>query len=120
MSRGFYTVPKAYNEPIKDYAPGSKERIELKKMIAEMRSKVADIPMFIGGQEIRTDDKREIHPPHDKKHLLGYYYYGNAEHVNQAIDAALESPSEMAGNAVGNAGFYISESRRPCVGTLPR
>ena len=115
MSRGFYTVPKAYNEPIKDYAPGSKEKIELKKMIAEMRSKVADIPMFIGGQEIRTDDKREIHPPHDKKHLLGYYYYGNAEHVNQAINAALkarakwqEMPWEMRASIFLKAADLVS------------
>ena len=91
MSRGIFTVPKAYNEAIKDYMPGSPERLELKQTIEDLRSKVIDIPMFIGGKEIRTDDKREIHPPHDKNHLLGYYHYGTEDHVRQAINAALEA-----------------------------
>jgi 1-pyrroline-5-carboxylate dehydrogenase len=91
MSRGIFTVPKAYNETVKEYRKGSKERVELKKMIAEMRSKVADIPMIIGGEEIKTEDKREIHPPHDRQHLLGHYYYGGSEHVNHAIEAALRA-----------------------------
>jgi 1-pyrroline-5-carboxylate dehydrogenase len=91
MSRGLYHVPKAFNEPVKDYAPGSPERKELKAMLRKMRSEVADIPMYIGGQEVRTEDKREIHPPHDHQHLLGYYYYGTADHVHAAINAALEA-----------------------------
>ena len=91
MLRGIYSVPKAYNEPIKSYAPGSPEKQEVKEELAKMRSRVVDIPMFIGGKEIRTDDKREMHPPHDHQHLLGYYNYGTEEHVHQAIDAALEA-----------------------------
>lgn len=90
MSRGMYSVPKAYNEPIKSYAPGSPEKLEVKKELAKMRSKVIDIPMFIGGKEITTEDKREIHPPHDHKHLLGHYNYGTEEHVHQAINVALD------------------------------
>lgn len=89
MSRGIFTVPRAYNEPIKDYKPGSPERVELKATIEEFRSQVTDIPMYIGGKEVRTNDKREIRPPHDKSHLLGYYHYGEEHHVNEAIDAAL-------------------------------
>lgn len=89
MSRGLYHVPKAYNEPVKEYAPGSPEREELKSMISKMRSEVLDIPMFIGGKEVRTDDIRTIHPPHDHQHLLGKYHYGTAEHVHDAINAAL-------------------------------
>jgi 1-pyrroline-5-carboxylate dehydrogenase len=84
-----YHVPVAVNEPILDYAPGSKEKKELKAMLAELKSKVLDIPMFIGGKEVRTDDKREIRPPHEHKHLLGYYYQGDREHMEMAIDAAL-------------------------------
>lgn len=91
MSRGMYTVPRAYNEPIKEYRPGSVERKELKATIAEMRSKVTDVPMFIGGREVRTDDRREIRPPHDLRHLLGHYYMGDATHVHRAIDAALDA-----------------------------
>ncbi len=91
MSRGIFTVPEAYNEPIKDYKPGSPERVELKATIEEFRSQIMDIPMFIGGKEVRTNDKREICPPHDKSHLLGYYHYGEGHHVHEAIDAALEA-----------------------------
>jgi len=91
MSRGIFTVPKAYNEAVKDYKPGSPEKIELKRTLQELRSQVIDIPMYIGGKEIRTDDKREIHPPHDKNHLLGYYHCGTAGHVHDAINAALDA-----------------------------
>lgn len=84
-----YTVPRAYNEPVKSYKPGSPERAELKEMIRKFRSQVIDIPMFIGGKEVRTDERIEIRPPHDLRHLLGYYYMGDASHVNMAIDAAL-------------------------------
>ncbi|MFU8843109.1 MAG: L-glutamate gamma-semialdehyde dehydrogenase [Bacteroidales bacterium] len=97
MSKAIYHVPQAYNEPVRDYSPGSPERQELKETLKIMRSELADIPMFIGGKEIRTEDKREIHPPHNHKQLLGYYYYGTADHVQQAIDAALEArPSWQA------------------------
>lgn len=89
MSHGFYEVPKPYNEPVLSYAPGTRERAEVKAMIARMRSEVVEIPMVIGGQEVKTDDKREIRPPHDIGHLLGYYYQGDRSHVLQAIDAAL-------------------------------
>ncbi len=89
MSRGMFEVPKAKNEPVLSYAPGTPERAKLKSMISELRSTVTDIPMVIGGQEVRTDDKIEIRPPHDLDHLLGHYYVGGAEHVHQAIDTAL-------------------------------
>jgi 1-pyrroline-5-carboxylate dehydrogenase len=91
MLRGMYSVPKAYNEPIKSYAPGTPERKELKDELTRMKSQQVDIPMFIGGREIFTEDKRSMHPPHDHKHLLGHYNYGTEEHVYQAIDAALEA-----------------------------
>lgn len=89
MSTAIYKTPQAYNEPILDYKPGSKERLELEATLKEFRSKEMDIPMFIGGKEIRTNEKISIHPPHDIKHTLGHYYMGDASHVNLAIDAAL-------------------------------
>ncbi len=89
MIRGFFDVPSAYNEEIKDYTPGSPERISLENTLREMRAKPRDIPMIIGGKEVRTEQKLNIHPPHEHKHTLGHYYMGDASHVNMAIDAAL-------------------------------
>ncbi len=89
-------VPKAYNEPILEYRPGSPERKQLKATLAELKSKQVEIPMVIGGKRITTDKKVAIHPPHDLKRTLGHYYKGDAEHVTQAIDAALAASKEWA------------------------
>lgn len=86
---GFFKVPVPVNEPILNYAPGSKERAELKAALAEARSKEIDVPMYIGGQEIRTGKTARMAPPHDHKHTLGHYHGGDATHVQAAIDAAL-------------------------------
>jgi len=91
MPKGFFQVPKAKNEPSLSYAPGTKEREELKKALKELKSKELDIPMIIGGKEVRTDNKVSIHPPHELSHTLGYYHKGDETHVKQAIDAALEA-----------------------------
>ena len=89
MSTGFFHAPYPKNEPVLTYAPGSKERAALKKAIEEARSKVADIPMYIGSEEIRTGTKKPLSPPHDHKHILAYYHEGDSSHVEQAINAAL-------------------------------
>ena len=72
MSKGFYNVPVAINERVRHYAPGTHERETLKEEINKLRSQVMDIPMLIGGKEVRTDNRVPIHPPHDRKHLLGH------------------------------------------------
>jgi 1-pyrroline-5-carboxylate dehydrogenase len=90
---GFFKVPVAKNEPVKDYAPGSVETIELKEKIASMRGEHRDIPMYIGGREIRTGNTTDIHPPHDTNHLLGQYHAGDASHVEQAIESGLNARS---------------------------
>lgn len=89
MATGFFNVPKAINEPIKSYAPGSPERESLQAAIAEARSKQVDIPMYINGKEVRTDKKLKLSPPHDHQHVLGYFHEGDASHVKSAIDAAM-------------------------------
>lgn len=91
MPKGIYKVPTAKNEPVKSYAPGSPEKAELKQEIARMKSEVIDIPMIIDGKEVRTDNKVPIHPPHERKHLLGHFHKGDATHVQMAIDAALKA-----------------------------
>jgi 1-pyrroline-5-carboxylate dehydrogenase len=82
-------IPTVKNEPVNDYAPGTIETKRLQNKLQEMRSKPIDIPMYIDGKEIFTDNKKNIAPPHDIHHNLGVYNYGTKEHVQQAIDAAL-------------------------------
>ncbi|KGE16103.1 L-glutamate gamma-semialdehyde dehydrogenase [Sphingobacterium deserti] len=89
MLKGFFNVPTPINEPVNSYAPGTKERELLEAAIQRARAEEADIPMYIGGKEIRTDKKGKLTPPHDHQHTLGYYHEGGKEHVSQAIDAAL-------------------------------
>ena len=96
MSNGIYQVPQAINEPVLNYAPGSPERENLKATIRKMRSEVMDIPMYIGGKEIRTDKKVRMAPPHDHAHTLAHYHAGDKTHVQQAIDAALKAKDEWA------------------------
>lgn len=91
MAKGFFNIPDIKNEPIKSYVSGSPERIELKKMLNDLRSVELDLPMTIGGKEIRTDRRVRIFPPHEIKHTLGYYHQGDASHVNMAIDAAMNA-----------------------------
>ena len=89
MTKGFFNIPVAKNEPIKNYAPGSPERVELKDMLGKLRSVELELPMIIGGKEVTTDRRVRIFPPHDIQHTLGYYYQGDTSHVQMAIDAAM-------------------------------
>lgn len=89
MATGFFKVPTAVNEPVKQYAPGSSERFALQQKLKEMRNEVRDIPMFIGSNQVRDGKKISIHPPHDHQHLLGHYYKSEKKHVTEAINAAL-------------------------------
>lgn len=93
---GFFKVPVAVNEPVLNYAPGSKEKAQLKKALADARAAQADIPMYIGGKEVRSGNTKELRPPHDTKHLLGVFHEGDKTHVQQAIDAALAARTAWA------------------------
>tara|TARA_B100001029_G_scaffold34111_1_gene25890 strand:- start:121 stop:1743 length:1623 start_codon:yes stop_codon:yes gene_type:complete len=79
------------NEPVLEYKSKSKEKIELKKKIQELKNKEIDIPMYIGGKEIRTKNKIRISPPHDHNHTLGHYNKGDESHVKSAVKAALDA-----------------------------
>jgi len=89
MSNGFYAIPKAYNETVLSYAPGSAERAKQKAALKELKSKEIEIPMYIGGEEVKTGNLKSIHPPHEIDHTLGHFHYGDESHIKQAIDAAL-------------------------------
>jgi 1-pyrroline-5-carboxylate dehydrogenase len=96
MSTGFFVVPTPVNEPILSYAPGSKERELLQAAIAEARAKTIDIPMYIGGKEVRSGKTVSIHPPHDHQHVLGHYHQGDKKHIEEAIEAALNAKQAWA------------------------
>jgi len=89
MSNSFYIVPPAQNEAVYSYAVGSPERKLLEEAIAKARNTEVEIPMVIGGREIKTENVQVITAPHDHHHRLGVYYKGDQTHVKQAIDAAL-------------------------------
>jgi 1-pyrroline-5-carboxylate dehydrogenase len=97
MSTGFFKVPVPKNETVLSYAPGTTERKLLKKAIEEARGYVMDIPMYIGGEEVRTGNLKKLSPPHDHKHVLGNYHQGDKGHVQQAIDAAMAAKELWAG-----------------------
>ena len=91
MSKGIFYVPEPFNEPVFSYAPGSPERTALRHAIKIAKSRKANIPMFIGGREVRTSERVEIRPPHELGHTLGEFSRGQAKHVQQAIDAAAKA-----------------------------
>ncbi len=84
------------NEPILSYLPNSNERKQLKLELARRKNLVYDIPMFINGKEVRTNETAAIFPPHELDHKIAQYHKGNATHVQQAIDAALSAREKWA------------------------
>jgi len=94
MLKGFFKVPVPQNEPVLNYGPRSVERATLKAALDEARAHQIDIPMYIGGEEVRTGTKLEIRPPHDHQHLLATFSEGDASHVHAAIDAALAAKAD--------------------------
>jgi 1-pyrroline-5-carboxylate dehydrogenase len=96
MNLGYFNYPLPANEPVLNYAPGSNEREVLKKTLQELKNTQMDIPMYIGGKEVRTGKQTAIHPPHEIAHTLGYFHAGDETHVKQAIDAALAAKEKWA------------------------
>ncbi len=96
MPKGIFNVPLPVNERVRNYAPGTHERETLKQEIDKLRSQVMDIPMWIDGKEVRTDNLVPIYPPHERKHLLGNFHKGDASHVQMAIKAALAAKEKWA------------------------
>lgn len=94
MSNAIYELPIAVNEQVLNYAPGSPEREELKRMLKTLKSKKVNIPMYIGGKKIHTKNKVEMNPPHEINHVLGTFSKGDGTHVTKAINAALAAKKD--------------------------
>lgn len=96
MSNALFKVEKPNNEPVLSYKPGSPERQELKAKIEELRNQEIEIPLIIGGREIKTGKIGKCVIPHDHGHLLGRYHKGGETEIRLAIEAALEAKREWA------------------------
>ena len=90
-SHGTFRVPEPYNEPVKGYAPGSPEREELRAKLAELQSRQLELPLVIGGEEVRTGDTFEQVMPHRRSHVLATVHKGGAPEVERAAAAAAEA-----------------------------
>jgi 1-pyrroline-5-carboxylate dehydrogenase len=88
---GIFRLPKPQNEPVKDYAPGSPERQEIEAKLEEMRSQRIEIPLVIGGEDVRTGDTFEAVMPHAKEHVLADVHQGGAAEVERAIEASADA-----------------------------
>ena len=89
MSTGFFKVPKAKNEVVKSYIPGSKERDEIQKTYKEMINSFTEVPMYINGKDVKSEKKKQIRPPHDHQNIVGEYYIAEPKHIDDAIESAL-------------------------------
>ena len=99
MLKGFFNVPKAVNEPVKSYAPNSPEKKAVLAAYKEMWNTQIDVPLYIGSEEIRTGNTRNMSAPHDHKHIVGTYHLAEKSHVEKAIANALETKKAWANMA---------------------
>jgi 1-pyrroline-5-carboxylate dehydrogenase len=99
MLKGFFHVPKAVNEPVKGYAPNSPERAAVQAAYTKMWNSKIDVPLYIGSEEIRTGNTKNMTAPHDHKHVVGTYHLAEKSHVEKAIANALESRTAWANMA---------------------
>ena len=99
MLKGFFNVPKAVNEPVKSYAPNSPEKKAVLAAYKEMWNTQIDVPLYIGSEEIRTGNTRNMSAPHDHKHIVGTYHLAEKSHIEKAIANALETKKAWANMA---------------------
>ena len=96
MPKGIYQVPFVGNETVLSYAPGTPEREELLATYKKMYKQQIEVPQYIGSKIVKSGNKKEIRPPHDHQHIVGYYHVGTQQDVKDAINAALKARAEWA------------------------
>lgn len=96
MSKGFFHVPKAVNEPVKSYAPNSPEKSAVLEAYKKMWNEKIDVPNYIGNEEIRTGNTKNMTAPHDHQHVVGTYHLAEKKHIEKAISSALEARKKWA------------------------
>lgn len=96
MNNSLIQVPHIQNEPVKSYAPNSKEKEEVLATYKAMYKNSIHVPLYIGGQDIDSANKASMHPPHDHKHTLGTYALADKAQVQEAIAKALQAKEKWA------------------------
>ena len=96
MNNSIINFPLPANEPVKAYMPGSPERVALEKELERQSKLVVEIPIIIGGKEIRTGDMGEVTCPHDHKHVIARYHKVGKKEVEMAVDAAMKAWKEWS------------------------
>ena len=99
MLKGFFHVPKAVNEPVKSYAPNSPEKVAVLAAYKKMWNETIEVPNYIGSEEIRTGNTRNMTAPHDHKHVVGTYHLAEKVHIEKAISNALANRTKWANMA---------------------
>ena len=108
MLKGFFNVPKAVNEPVKSYAPNSPERIKVAETYTKMWNAQVEVPLYIGSEEIKTGNTKNMSAPHDHQHIVGVYHQADKALVEKAISSALEARKKWAAMAWENrAGIFL-------------
>jgi 1-pyrroline-5-carboxylate dehydrogenase len=102
MLKGFFNVPKAVNEPVKSYAPGSPERAKVAETYKTMWNASVEVPLYIGSEEIKTGNTKKMSAPHDHQHIVGIYHQADRALVEKAITSALEARKKWAAMAWEN------------------
>lgn len=96
MSKGFFHVPKAINEPVKSYAPGTAERAAVADTYTKMWNSQVEVPLYIGNEEIKTGNTKKMSAPHDHQHIVGIYHQADRNLIEKAIASALEARKKWA------------------------
>ena len=91
MGKGFFNVPIAVNEPVKSYAPGTSERDEVLQVYKDMFNSQTEVPLYINGEDVKTNNTRTMSPPHDHQHTVGVYHLAEKTHIEESIATALEA-----------------------------
>ncbi|MFC1701234.1 L-glutamate gamma-semialdehyde dehydrogenase [Pseudomonadota bacterium] len=96
LNNAIFKVPTPFNEPVYDYAPGSPERAKLQAALDEIAGKRVEIPLIIGGKEVRTGNLGQAVMPHDHQHVLADYHQAGEKEIEQAIEAAMAAKPKWA------------------------
>src|SRR2546422_7372948 len=112
-------IPTPVNEPILSYVPGSAERADLKRALKEMSGQPVEIPIVIGGREIRTGRTASVAMPHCHQHILATVHQAGPAEIEAAIAAAREAWRDRAGRPVERPGAAFLQAPHPLAARLP-